>query len=452
MSLWKIAWRSIQQRTLSSSLTALSMALGVALVVTVLVMHAVVSDSFAKGARGYNLIVGAKGGSLDLVLNTVYHLRKPVGNIPWSYYKEFLPGGKYAASVAAAIPVCLGDNYQGYRVVGTVPQMFELEYAPGEKYQFAAGRNFEQEHFFEAVIGSLVARNTGLEVGSRFEPTHGVSDDVQGHKHDSFKVVGVLAPTGTPNDRALFVNMEGFFLLEGHAKEGHSAPAAGTKPSAPNSPQHAADEKPDHKHNHAHHDHDHAHEHVHHDPLPEDQREVTAVLVRTKTDLAAMALPRSIAREPMAQAVFPAPEIHNLFEGLVGNLRWLLLTLAALIVVVAGIGVMVSIYNSMSDRRREIAVMRSLGARRATVLSIVLLESILLSLGGGVLGVILGHGLLSAISPWAVRYTGVSLGAWQFVWYELVLIPALVVLASAVGYLPALSAYRTDVAKALSSG
>lgn len=512
MSLWKIAWRSIQQRALSSSLTALSMALGVALVVAVLVMHAVVSDSFDKGARGYNIIIGAKdNSSLDLVLTTVYHLGKSKANLPWSYYKQFLPGGKYASSVASAIPVCLGDNYEGYRVVGTVPKMFDLEYAPGEKYKFAAGRNFEHEHFYEAVIGSVVAQRTGLRVGDEFEPTHGVSDDGQGHKHDGFEIVGILAPTGTPNDRALFINMEGFFLLEGHAKEGQAAPAAkhdhdhadhkheadhkhaeekpaATKPATvkeaeekheeksagktegPAAPsqknekdehKHEADHKHeeghkhDDKHEHAHdHAHGHAHHHEHHEPLPEDQREVTAILVSTPRGnaLAPIMLQKSIAREPFGHAVFPAKEVYDLVNGVVGPMRWLLLVLAGLIVIVAGIGVMVSIYNSMSDRRREIAVMRSLGARRSTVLAVVLLESILLSLGGGALGVVIGHGLLSALSPWAVAYTGVSLGAWQFVWYELVLIPVLILLASAVGYLPALSAYRTDVAKALVSG
>jgi putative ABC transport system permease protein len=463
MSLWMIAWRSIQQRGLASALTALSMALGVALVVCVLVMYGVISRSFAKGAEGFDMIVGAKGSKLQLVLNTIYHLSTPVENIPWSYYREFSGKGRFASSVKTAIPLCLGDHYGGFRVVGTVPELFEMEYAPGERYQFSAGHNFEPEHFFEAVVGATAAHESGLSVGSSFQPTHGVVEDGQGHKHDAFKVVGILAPSGTPNDRALFVNIEGFFLLEGHAKAETAKPAH----------KHEPNESADHDHDHAdkkspadakapssaltsaaakHEDHDeHDHDHAHREPLPESQREVTAILIRTATPFANLSLPKAINKDSVAQAVFPSSEIVNLFQGIVGNLERLLLILAALVMVVAGIGIMVSIYNSMSDRRREIAVMRSLGAGRTTVLTIVLLESVLLSLGGGVCGFLLGHALIGGLSPFIAAETGVSIGLFQFEGYELSLIPGLIVLATLVGYLPAMAAYRTDVAKALTA-
>ncbi|MEX0713962.1 MAG: FtsX-like permease family protein [Pirellulales bacterium] len=490
MSLWKIAWRSIQQRALASWLTGLSMALGVALVVAVLVIYSVVDRSFQKNAEGYNMIVGAKGSPLQLVLNTVYHLSRPVENVPYGFYKEFTEG-QFAAKIEKAVPYCLGDNYEGYRVVGTIPEMFEKvvdgerlpeEYARGETYRFAQGRNFKQQAFFEAVIGSLVARRTGLTEGSLFEPTHGVSDDGQGHKHDAFRVVGVLAPTGTPNDRALFVNMEGFYLLRGHAK----APPAARTPTAPSHDHEAHDheghdheghdhEGNDHEgHDHAAHDHKahdheaHDHEahdhdghdhaahsahdsHSHHEPLPEEQREVTAILIRTdQTDfLGAMDLHRVINEGQVAQAVYPAREISNLFEGIVGNLQKLLLALAVMVVVVAGIGIMVSIYNSMSDRRRDIAVMRSLGASRATVFNVILLESIMLSLAGGLAGFLLGHGIIGLASPVIVAETGVSIGFFEFDAYEVVLVPGLILLAVLAGYLPAMTAYRTDVARSL---
>lgn len=500
MSLWKIALRSIWQRGLASSLTALSMALGVAMVVAVLVILGVVDDSFRKNAGGYDILVGPNQGSgLDLVLNTVYHLGTPKANLPYSYYKEFIRssdyGGRYASSVAVAIPYCLGDSYEGYRVVATTPEMFDVPYAQGQSYEFASGRNFKSDSYFEGVVGSLVSSHTGLKVGDEFEPTHGVSDSEIGHKHDAFKVVGVLAPTGTPNDRALFINMEGFYLLEGHALEEAASPQPSTAEHAHDDHDHEAhshdahdheaadhdheghdhaDETPapvdtagdasqaataatPHEHEHEHaadaHDHDHAdHDHAnHHEPLPESQREVTAILVRTANPLASLGMMKSINRDTVAQAVQPVREIYNLSERIIGNLRVLLLFLAVLIVVVAGIGIMVSIYNSMSERRREIALMRSLGAGRSTVLWVVLLESVLLSLGGGILGVVLGHALIGCISPLIVAQTGVEIGFLRFVPYELTLIPGLVVLAALVGFLPAMSAYRTDVAKALSA-
>jgi putative ABC transport system permease protein len=437
MSLWKIALRSMQQRLLASSLTGLSMALGVALVITVLVILGVIRDSFGRGAQGYHMIVGPKGGKLQLVLNTVYHLSQPIENLPWSYYKKFKTPGKenFGDYVATAIPFCLGDNYEGYRVVGTTREMFtKLEYAAGRKYEFAEGRNFLQTGYFEAVIGSAVARKTGLKLGDTFMPTHGVTENEDGHVHDDkFKVVGILAPTGTPNDRALFINIEGFFLLEGHAKG----------PGVPHAAEAAHAEHADHE--------GHDHHHHHHEPLPEDQREVTSILVVVKNDLYAAGLSQKINEGLEAQSVAPTREIQMLMEEIVRPIEWLLLFLTTTVVVVAGIGILVSIYNSMNDRQHDIAVMRALGARRGTVMSIVLLESLLLALGGGVLGVLLGHGLIGAIDPIVESRTGVSVGFLQFEGIELVLIPGLTVLAALVGFLPSLAAYRTDVAKALTS-
>jgi len=175
-------------------------------------------------------------------------------------------------------------------------------------------------------------------------------------------------------------------------------------------------------------------------------------------------LPRVVNEGNVAQAVSPTQEIAALFEGIVSNLQKILLLLAWLIVIVAGVGVMVSIYNTMNERRREIAIMRALGASRGTVLRVVLLESVLLSLLGGLLGLALGHGLIAVISPIVLEQTGVSIGALQLGWstyqvgdwkvdiiWELALVPLLVILASLAGFVPAMAAYRTDVARALTA-
>lgn len=418
MSLVKIAWRSIQQRALASGLTAVSMGLGVALVVAVLVVYAVVDQSFRRGGEGYDLIVGAKGGKLQLVLNSVYYLSEPVGNIPYSYYKE-LTEGQFALDVLTAVPICMGHSYKGFRVVGTVPDMFDkLVYLGGRKYRFAQGENFKLENPFEAVVGAAAAKETGLKVGDKFRARHGVAETAEAHPQE-FTVRGVLAHTGTPNDRALFVNMEGFYQIHAQQQGGPS----GTQDHDPNL-------------NHSH-----------------DAREVTAILVVAdeRRPGRKLVLQRQINDGPVAQAVIPSMVIAELFEGIVGNVQLILLLMAVLIVVVAGLGIMVSIYNSMSDRRHEIAVMRALGASRLTVMLVILLESILLSLGGGLLGLVLGHGLIGVLAPLIMQHTGVAVGPLQFRLVELVLIPGLIALASLVGYLPAVAAYRTDVARWLTA-
>ena len=522
MNLWKIALRSVQHRRLASGLTALSIGLGVALVVGVMVIHGVVSQTFRRSGEGYDMIVGAKGSRLEMVLNTVYHIGKPVGTLPYDYYEEF-ESGRFAGDVELAVPCCMGGNYKGFRVVGTTPDMFdEIPFARREaelsvdetaiqgamtaeevseevrrrsqdqfahsKSLFADGENFGWGDFYSGVIGATVARKTGLKVGDTFKPVHGF-DAEQGEEHEEFTVVGVLKPTGSANDRALFINIEGFWEIHSHGhydenldvvpqtKETKTGNAAG---------DHEHDEGGGHEHDAHEHEEESAHDHeASHDQGDEDghehadvhahdghehgeeggdshaegtdnahdhahgggsERRVTAILVRTdpKRITQAMALPKIINQEEDAQAAMPAEEVTRLLEGIVGNIQAVLMVFAVMIVVVAGIGMMVSIYNSMSERRHEIAVMRALGARRTTVMAIILLESILLSLGGGILGLVLGHTLIGLLQGQIMEHTGVVVHALQFQAAELILIPGLVFMASIVGYLPAVIAYRTE--------
>jgi putative ABC transport system permease protein len=335
-------------------------------------------------------------------------------------------------------------------VVGTTADFLDkLDYG-GKQYEFAAGRNFKPDEFFGAVVGSTVARETGLAAGSTFQPSHSGGTEAKVHE-EQFTIHGVLAPTGTPNDRAVFVNMEGFYLIPEHILP--SEKAAGRREQGDAESQ-AARATPDEDHGAGEAA---GGEHAQDDaPLPVEQREVTAVLVLTAGLpgvppglLYGPELLSAVNGEPYAQAVLPIREMSTLFAMFVDPLRIVLLSLTVLIVIVAGVGILVSIYNSMSERRHEIAVIRALGAGRRTVMFIVLAESILLSLAGGLAGWAVGHGLIGVLSPWIAQQTGVSIGVMQFVGYELVIIPGLIVLAAVVGYLPALAAYRTDVAKAL---
>jgi len=448
MSFWKIAWRNMRQRALASSLTGLSMALGVMLMILVIVIHDVTVEQFENDAQGYHLIVGgSKGGELQLVMTTVFHLGRPLYPIPYSYYQKFVDG-EFAPYTEAAIPYCLGDSYQHgdyqFRVVATTPDLFEkISYGSEDDgtekhYEFQSGHNFQKDHFFEAVIGSVVARKTGLKVGDTFQPTHGIG--TSGDRHTEFTVVGVLAPTGTANDRALFVNVEGFFLLEGHAlsaeEDDHETVTAEAHIQSdsfdPEDPNYGLQ------------------------PLPESQREVTSILVLCKETMGteAMILDQKInkGQDRIAQAVAPAAVVSRLLEGIVGPVRIVLLVLTILIIVVAGISILVSIYNSMSERSHDIAVMRALGASRSAVMAIILVESILLSLLGGFAGLLLGHTVLGLAGPVIEGHTGITLRFWDFNWQECLLIPGLVVFASLVGFLPALTAYRTDVGKILGGG
>jgi putative ABC transport system permease protein len=437
MTLFGIAWRNIRQRLLTSSLTALSLALGVALVVATLVTAGIVKRAFESGSGlGYNIIVGAKGSPLQLVLNSVYLISKPIENVPWSFYEEFLPAadrrdgqdGRYAGSTKTAVPICMGDYFRGFRVVGTNTAYFDrLTVGNGQPFQFAAGRNFRADEFFGGVLGADVAGRLGLKVGDRFSPTHGADD---GAVHDPFEVIGILARTDTPVDRGVYVNMEGFYLQDGHAKPLPD----GAEPPPP--PPVAKDGK--------------------HVPLPYERREVTALLIETVSlpgmeqmpEITAMGLRQVINEGQQGQAAEPVREIRQLLDIFVRPLELLLLLVTALVVVVSAIGILVSMVGSSLERSRDVAIMRALGARRGHVLATVLLEAILLAVVGGGCGWLLGHLLVGAIGPLITTNAGVTASVLSAApGAELLLVPFLIVLAVLAALLPALAAYRTDVAK-----
>ncbi|HZN36588.1 MAG TPA: ABC transporter permease [Pirellulaceae bacterium] len=608
MSWFRIALRSIQQRGVASLLTMLSMALGVTLVVAVLSIDGVLAESFRNNASlGYNIIVGAKGGQEQLVLNTVFFLSRPIENVPYTYYLEFLKQperdrlqrdsyaargaevwretaelqaltgnlglsgaaldavaapieqslvpdmtlprhppvelkgrhGKYGQMTELAIPLCLGDFYGTFRVVGTTPALFDdlvYDIERNRKFEFAQGRNFvwrsPQHGYFEAVLGAKVASDIQLvelhlnvagnaaaralvteranwsriderdgalvvalgqgteesdvflslrrlqkdaeegkrqlddeqqqaltalldpgvvlrrsqrnvTLGDAIAPAHG---EPGGHLHQrKFTVVGILKPSGTPNDRAVFINMEGFYLMEDHAK-----PVARPKPeeAAEGPPlseseqraQMAEDRRRQQEVERA----------ADPEPLPAELREVTAILLKVDV-MFAPGIENYINEGQQAQAALPVAVITRLFEFFVGPLKRVLLLLTVMICVVSAISILVSIYNSMSERRGEIAVMRALGAGRGTVMGIILLEATLLALGGGVLGWLLGHAGVLIASPWIEEHTSVHVGflTWTTLPTEMLLIPGLIVLAIVVGVWPAISAYQTDVAKSL---
>jgi putative ABC transport system permease protein len=457
MSLLSIALKSIRQRLLASVLTGLSVALGVALMVAVLIINGVVSQMFSQSGSSYHLIVGPKGSDLQLVLSSVYRISPPIENLPWRFLKDL----EVDKRVEMAIPIALGDTTEqgNFPIVGTYPQYFKIGYALNSPYQV---RGDWLKGTWDAVIGSQVAQQNGWDIGATFRLIHSGQEE---HVHEEeFTVKGVLAPTGTPNDRTVFVHLDGFFLLDSHDKPVDEAVARmsdfyGVPPETVRE-WYAADLKELEAHSHEGHD----HEGHHHHPVSDLQKEVTAVFVVTRSapnsrlpaelsqSIAAQQLQTELKKGFKAMGVNPIIVMQRLMQDLVGNIRLALLLLTGLIIAVSGIGIFVSIYNSMADRKREIAILRALGARRQTVFSVVLIESILLCVGGGLSGLLLGHGLVFIAAPIiAARSGGLLIDPYSFELVELVIIPAMIALASLVGFLPALTAYRTDVANALSS-
>jgi putative ABC transport system permease protein len=459
MSLIRIAFRNLFFRKLPSLLTMFSMALGVALVVLVLTISGMIERTFEQTSNvGYNLIIGAKGSSIQLTFNTVMFLSEPVENIPYTAYMEFMPGpdarrleyeriggvveeperrGKYSGYTRGgfAIPMCMGDYVGPFRCVGTTPDYFNLlqHGKDGDKpYEFAQGRNFvdysEENGYFEAVLGSEVASVMKLKLGDEIYAAHGMQGGEE-HK-DGFRVVGILKPTGTPNDRGAFVNMEGFYLLEGHVAPDRDKDGIEVKGSAVAPTRESKLSKV---------------------RLPIDKREVTAVLIKAGGQgAAAIGLQKQVNKSTYATAVSPISVLSQMLESFVKPVRIGLFVLTSLVCVVSAIGILVSIYNSMSERKRDIAVMRALGASRDDVTKIIFLESTIIAVVGGCFGWFMGH-LAGPISNfWTERATGTTIGlidsmSTQEIW----LVPGMILLGILAGVIPAIVAYRTSVVESL---
>ncbi|MEZ6133293.1 MAG: FtsX-like permease family protein [Pirellulaceae bacterium] len=298
----------------------------------------------------------------------------------------------------------------------------------GKNNTNADGRNiqdYSQEfQYFEAVLGSQTAAHMHKKVGDTIKTTHG-DPDGEGHGQE-FTIVGVLEPTGTPNDRAAFINLEGFYLMEGHSRAFEDL----ANPDAEKSDVEVANVQPP--------------------RLPLEKRDLTAVLVKASRPMFAATMEKPINKRLHTQAVSPVKEVSTLIDTFIRPLQDVLLALTIVVCVVSSVSILVSIYNSMNERRRDIAVMRALGARRDAVVLVILLESLLIAVGGGVVGWLIGHGVGVACSGLIEDRTGIQIGFLNTITpIEWTLIPGLVILATIAGLVPALIAYRTNVSENL---
>lgn len=415
MNIFRIVYKNLKQRSLSSLLTVFSIMLGVGLVTAILILRQESESAFNQTATGYELIVGPKGSSLQLTLNTIYQIGTPVQNMPLSVY-ELLKKDK---RVKLAIPYVLGDNYKGYRLIGTVPEIFsEFQYKKGMKYSLSEGNFFVND--FEAVIGADVSEGTGLKTGSQFTGSHGTDAYEGAETHDEYKftVRGILNKTYTPVDKVIFVTMKSVWDI--HQREIHNA-----KDSAS-------------------HDMDSLNDNV--------DKTITSILLTLKNPVYFDLVRRQINENKYeginAQAVLPVFEIKQLFD-IIGNVNSILIVIAYLVIFVAVISILVSIYNSMNDRKRDIAIMRSLGAGRITVMKMIILEGMFISFTGAVLGLLAGHFSVFLMKDKITDLAGIEITGMTYSSLEIYVFAGTVLLGTIVSVIPAIKAYKNEVAKNL---
>ena len=414
MNMLRLSWANLKADRLSTALSIMLLAIGVGMVAFVMVVSQQLTDRFNRDIRGIDMVVGAKGSPLQLILSAVYQMDSPTGNIPLSEVKRLQkhPLVKYS------IPLAYGDSYQGYRIVGT-----EEKYLEHYDAQFATGNVWTKD--FEAVIGSETAENLNLKLGDHFHGSHGLVDDMHVHEEEAYHVSGILKPTGTVVDRLILTNIGSVWHI--HGEHGDAEEAA---------------------HDHEGHDHgDDVHEGHAHEP-EDDSREITALLIKFKNPMAMMQLPRHVNTNTNMQAALPAIEVNRLYQ-LLGVGFTTLQIIGALIMVIAAISVFISLLNSLKDRKYELALMRSLGASPFKLFSMVILESLLLCIIGYSAGIALGRIGLLLMARLGEEQMQMSLTGNGFTMEEVWLLPVTLIIGLIAALIPAFQAYRTDISSVL---
>ncbi|MDG6077706.1 ABC transporter permease [Erythrobacter litoralis] len=407
----RLVFAYLNERRLTTALNVLLLAIAVAMLVMLLQFARQSEARFLDGAEGIDLVVGAKGSPLQLVMSSVYHLDQPTGNIP----QDALNDLRGNPMVASATPLALGDQFRGFRIVGSDYGLFSIYRA-----ELAAGRRFDAP--LEVVLGAGVARETGATLGQRFVGSHGLSAEEggQGHEATPFTVTGILAPTGKPIDRLIVTSIESVWDVHGISHEDDARLSV--------------------EHEHSDHDED---LHGEHEP------EITSILVSYRNPAAAVRLPPAVNRNTAMQAASPAREsvrLLQLFEPAIEAVGFF----AALLAATAALAIFIALWNAIRAREGDLALLRVMGASRAQIFMTVLLEGTVTALLAGGLGVVLAHGALSLATRSFASLSEAGIEAWRLGLDEAIIVIVALFLGAVAAAIPAFTVTRKKLAPTLS--
>ncbi|WP_038175255.1 ABC transporter permease [Vibrio pacinii] len=405
-----LAWKSVRNRKVTAILSILTVAISVILLLGVERIRTEAKSSFANTISGTDLIVGGRSGQVNLLLYSVFRIGNATNNIDWKSYLEF----SQHRAVDWAIPISLGDSHQGFRVMGTNHQYF-AHYRYGQKQNLAFTQGREFNGLFEAVIGAEVARTLNYQIGSDMVIAHGISD-VGFSRHDTlpFKVVGILAPTGTPVDKTVHVSLQAIEAIHVGWESGANL---GNTPSAEQLA--SIDFQP---------------------------QQITAMMLGLKSKIQTFALQRQINtynKEPLS-AILPGVALHELW-AMMSVAEQALMAVSVFVVVAGLLGMLSSLLTSLQERRREMAILRAMGARPRHVFSLLILEASVLTFIGLIVGTIGLYAMLTLAAPLIQQTYGINLSLSGLSYYELLLLAAVQLAGTTIGFIPALRAYRQSL-------
>ncbi|MGF1697399.1 ABC transporter permease [Vibrio lamellibrachiae] len=405
-----LAWKSVRNRKATAILTILTVAISVILLMGVERIRTQAKDSFANTISGTDLIVGGRSGQVNLLLYSVFRIGNATNNIDWKSYQEF----RQHRAVDWAIPISLGDSHRGFRVMGTNDSYFEhYKYGSKQSLTFSAGKPFNT--LFETVIGSDVARSLDYKVGSEIIIAHGIGD-VGFSRHDNlpFTVVGILAPTGTPVDKTVHTSLEAIEAIHVGWESGANL---GNAPSAEQLSQHQFEPK-----------------------------QITAMMLGLKSKIQTFALQRQIntyPQEPLS-AIMPGVALHELW-GMMSVAEQALMAVSIFVVIAGLLGMLSSLLTSLQERRREMAILRAMGARPKHVFALLISEASALTFVGILVGVSGLYLALAVGQPIIQQQYGITITMSAITTYEWTLLGFVQLAGIIIGFIPALRAYRQSL-------
>ncbi len=440
----KLAWKNTIHNPLNLLIGLLLFALGVGLISYLLLINTQLKEKFESNLAGIDLVIGAKGSPLQLILCNMYHVDNPTGNIKIEDAKAFL--NPRHPLVKKAVPLSLGDNYLGYRIVGTTYDILSLYNA-----QMESGKLYQSD--LEVTIGKQVADVTGLKIGDTFKSSHGLVDDEDlAHDHAAFKVVGILQATGSVIDQLILTNTSSVWAVHDHDHEEDH------KHDEHDHSSHNHEDGHDHEgHNHEGHDHHGHHDHIHDnstaDLLNHLDKEITAILIqyKSKTNFQALSLPRNINENTNLQAASPAYEINKL-RDMIGIGTEGIRMIALLIALVSAISIFISLFRAMKERKYELALLRVLGGSRVKLFVLIILEGIILTLLGWMLGTVLAHIGVEVTAKYLMEDFRYNFSGWTFLKSEWIIFGAALMIGFIAAVIPAFQASNTDINKTLTKG
>lgn len=409
MNIFKLSLKNIFNKPLSSTISLALLILGIGIISLLLQLNTLIKDQMDNNLKGIDMVVGAKGSPLQLILSSVYHIDSPTGNISLEEAEKISKN----RMVGSSIKLLYGDNFKGYRIVGAEKKFIELYNGKIKK-----GKNLSKP--FEVLVGSKVYSKLKIDIGDDLISSHGLRETGESHDDQSFKVVGLLEPSNSVIDQLIITLPQSVWDVHGNH---------------------------DHKEEHEH-DHEEEHEHDHNEEHQRDDREITAMLIKFKSPMNIIQFPRQINETTNLQAAVPSYEISRLFK-LFGFGIETLSYLAYLIIIVSGFSLFINLFNSMRERKYEMALIRTLGASRLQLSTMIIFESIILTISGFILGLLFSRFGVMFVSSLMEESINYNLSSFKILNEEYWLLLLSVIIGLMASLIPAVQVYKMNISKIL---